>query len=300
MLQFGNILRKCNFLKFSFISRKYLSFGDQVEEYKHNGVACLRGCFSQRWVIAVQQGIGKVLNNPSKYSEKITSDNGKGVYFNDYLQWRNINEFQKFIKDSPAPKIAAMFLQEEEVAFYHEHTFVKESFNESVTPWHHDQSYYPIDGWQNCSLWMPVTPVEAGSIQFIKGSHKWGKWFAPRYFETTENYVVEKEGIERHYETVPEINEQEHELLSWNMEPGDCLVFHMRVIHGSYAKTATSTSRQTLVTRWLGKDATLAKRPWRTSPPVQPNDITFGDLVKNSQDFPVYSVLNGKYINGFQ
>ena len=73
----------------------------------------------------------------------------------------------------------------------------------------------------------------------------------------------------------------------------------MRVIHGSYAKTATSTSRQTLVTRWLGEDATLATRPWKTSPPVQPNDITFGDLVKNSKDFPVYSVLNGKYINGF-
>jgi hypothetical protein len=72
----------------------------------------------------------------------------------------------------------------------------------------------------------------------------------------------------------------------------------MRVVHGSYGTTA-STSRQTLVTRWLGNDATLAKRPWKTSPPVQPSDITFGDLVKNSQDFPVYSVLKGKYINSF-
>ena len=113
MLLGRKILRKSKILEFSFVSRRYLSFEDQVEEYKQNGVVCLRGCFSRQWVNAVKLGIEKVFNNPSKYSQTITSDNGKGVYFNDYLQWRNINEFQKFIKDSPAPKIAAMFLQEE-------------------------------------------------------------------------------------------------------------------------------------------------------------------------------------------
>jgi hypothetical protein len=65
---------------------------------------------------------------------------------------------------------------------------------------------------------MPVTPVEAKTMQFIKGSHKWGKWFAPRYFQTAENYNIEKDGIERHYETVPEINEEQHEIVSWQME----------------------------------------------------------------------------------
>jgi hypothetical protein len=67
---------------------------------------------------------------------------------------------------------------------------------------------------------MPVTPVEGRCMQFIKGSHKWGKWFSPRYFDMTGNYVVEKEGIERRYETVPEIKEEEHEVLSWDMEVG--------------------------------------------------------------------------------
>ena len=71
----------------------------------------------------------------------------------------------------------------------------------------------------------------------------------------------------------------------------------MRAVHGSY-DTTSSASRQTLVTRWLGGDATLARRPWKTSPPVRPSDITFGDLVKNSRDFPVYSVSKRQYISG--
>ena len=68
---------------------------------------------------------------------------------------------------------------------------------------------------------MPVTSVGARSgLKFIKGSHKWGKWFAPRYFKTAENYVVENESEDRIYETMPEINEDsdEYEILSWDME----------------------------------------------------------------------------------
>jgi hypothetical protein len=74
----------------------------------------------------------------------------------------------------------------------------------------------------------------------------------------------------------------------------------MRAVHGNYTTNTSGTSRQTLVTRWLGSDATLARRPWKTSPPVRPSDITFGDLVKNSQDFPVYSRVNKRYVDGFQ
>jgi len=32
------------------------------------------------------------------------------------------------------------------VKFYHEHVLNKEPGTEKPTPWHHDQSYYPING----------------------------------------------------------------------------------------------------------------------------------------------------------
>ena len=71
----------------------------------------------------------------------------------------------------------------------------------------------------------------------------------------------------------------------------------MRTVHGSL-QTMSTTTRKTLVTRWLGHDATLARRPWKTSPPVRPNDITFGDFIKNSQEVPVYSIKKKRYIKG--
>ena len=34
----------------------------------------------------------------------------------------------------------------------HEHVFVKEPATEDKTPWHHDQPYYCVDGFDTCSL----------------------------------------------------------------------------------------------------------------------------------------------------
>ena len=36
---------------------------------------------------------------------------------------------------------------------------VKEPGTAASTSWHHDQSYYPVDGDDVCSLWIPVDPV---------------------------------------------------------------------------------------------------------------------------------------------
>ena len=32
--------------------------------------------------------------------------------------------------------------------FYHEHVLNKEPGTEKETPWHHDQAYYPVDGFK--------------------------------------------------------------------------------------------------------------------------------------------------------
>ena len=61
--------------------------------------------------------------------------------------------------------------------FYHEHVLTKEAGTSKATPWHHDQSYYPVDGNQIVSLWIPVDFVGMESaIRFVKGSHSWNKY----------------------------------------------------------------------------------------------------------------------------
>ena len=41
---------------------------------------------------------------------------------------------------------------------------------------------------------MPVDPVSIeSSVKFVKGSHRWGKWFHPRKFASENNYTIESQ-----------------------------------------------------------------------------------------------------------
>ena len=49
---------------------------------------------------------------------------------------------------------------------------VKEPGTAARTPWHHDQSYYPVDGDDLCSLWIPVDPVRCKVIEQISNDQQ--------------------------------------------------------------------------------------------------------------------------------
>ena len=67
--------------------------------------------------------------------------------------------------------------------------------------------------------------------EFIAGSHSSGTLYYPRLFIDQSNYAEGAEG----FESVPDIdaNRQDYDVLSWELAPGDCIVFHMRTIHGA-------------------------------------------------------------------
>ncbi|XP_002738455.1 uncharacterized protein LOC100372635 [Saccoglossus kowalevskii] len=246
---------------------------DNIREFQQNGAICLRGVFDDQWIELVKRGIEKNLADPSpEYSENLKGDKGPGSYFNDYCNWERFDEFKQFVFESPAAGIVGKLMNAKEVVFYHDHVLTKEPGTFKITPWHHDQSYYPIDGWKACSIWMPVDPVSMDtSIQYVSGSHRWGKWFHPRKFATLLNYDKISDYLEgRKYEQMPDIDNEidKYEILKWEMKPGDCVVFHMLAVHGAPANTSLNTPRRVLATRWLGEDAVMATRPWKPSPPI--------------------------------
>ena len=155
---------------------------------------------------------------------------------------------------------------------FHEHTLVKERDTHEVTPWHHDEPYYCIDGAANVSLWVPLDPVpQAAGVEFIVGSHLWGRRFVPRKFVDQTAYVDGTDG----FELVPDIESvrDQHEIVSFDMQPGDVLAFHYRTLHSAPGTAGRTTTRRRAVSfRYLGSDARFATRPWLHSPPYESID----------------------------
>ena len=163
---------------------------------------------------------------------------------------------------------------------------MKERDTSEVTPWHHDEPYYCVDGASNVSLWVSLDPVprQAG-VEFIVGSHLWGRRFVPRKFVDQTSYVDDANG----FELVPDIDpvRDQHEVVSFDVEPGDVIAFHYRTLHGAPGTAGRMTDRRRAVSfRYLGSDARFATRPWLHSPPYDP--ITPGEPLDDER-FPLVS-----------
>ena len=58
------------------------------------------------------------------------------------------------------------------------------------------------------------------TIQFVKGSHRWGRWFCPRKFATNKNYLQETDYTGHIFEDIPDIdgNISDYEILKLDVQ----------------------------------------------------------------------------------
>ena len=243
--------------------------GDElVEAFKRDGAVCLYGAFDVSWLEVLSRGIEKNLADLGPGSCRYTKDGAPGNFVDDYCNWQRFDEYRDFIFDSGVGEVAARLMESKTARLFHEHVLVKEPGTQEVSPWHQDLPYYCVDGEQLVSVWTPLDPVpQFASPEFVAGSHRWGRLFAPRKFVDHRAY----EGALESFEPVPDIEAErdQHQILSWGLEPGDCIVFHMRTLHGAPGTASLKTRRRGFSTRWLGDDAVFATRPFKTSPPFE-------------------------------
>ncbi len=243
-----------------------------ISEFQQNGAVCLRGVLGD-WVEALKQGITRNMEDPGPFVRDY--DDGKGGrFFGDFCNWHRIEEYHQFLFESPAAGIAGELMGSDSVRLFHEHVLVKEPGTEMPTPWHHDQPYYCVDGKQNVSLWMPLDPVsEEVTIEFVKGSHRWDRWFRPERFDKSALYENDSQ------EKLPDIeaNREQYEIIRWAMEPGDIVAFHYLTLHSAPATTQSTLRRRAFSSRWVGDDATFAVRAGKTSPPFPDCRLSHGD-----------------------
>ncbi len=259
---------------------------EQIEAFDRDGAICLRGIFDRNWLDMLADGVEQNFKDPGPDSTFYTPEGGKGAFYDDYCNWRRIPEYERFVSASPAAEIAGTLMRSKTARIYHEHVLVKEPGTAEVTPWHHDQPYYGLDGNQVCSIWLPLDPVpKAACPEFVAGSHRTGTMYYPRFFLNHQSYADGHEG----FETVPDVDALRGELdiLSWDLALGDCIVFHMRTLHGAPGTTGLKSRRRGFSTRWMGDDAVFAERPWKTSPPFPGVALQKGDPMTHSE-FPVF------------
>ncbi len=255
---------------------------DRLQEFDRLGATVLRGVFAD-WVDTLRAGVAANMADPDPTARIYKSEDGSGEFFIDYCNWARIPDYRDFIFNSPAAEIGAQLMQSQLVQLFHEHVLVKAAASPFPTPWHQDAPYYCVQGPKTLSLWIPLDEVpRATTLEFIAGSHKWGKSYRPQRFDGTP--LNADDGLEE----LPDIEADRaaFDIIGWAVSPGDAIAFDYRTVHGAPANP-NGDQRRAFSLRLVGDDARFARRPGlTTSPPFPKVTLQDGDRLRG-EDFPI-------------
>jgi ectoine hydroxylase-related dioxygenase (phytanoyl-CoA dioxygenase family) len=262
----------------------------ELDAYHRDGAAVVRGVVPSDWIERMRAAIDDVLQAPSPLGYEYTAAGAPGRYYGDFFLWRERAEFRAFMAESPLPELAARVMSSRRVRFFYDQLLVKEPGTAEETPWHHDLPYWPLRGEQILSIWVPFDAVsrETGAVTYIRGSHRWGKLFAPAAFSGDSGFasVYEKAGLE----PLPDIASQIdcYELLCWDLEPGDVLLHHPLTLHHASGNASADRRRRGLALRYIGDDAVFDARPGtflespRIRDSIPPLALRDGDAIRGA------------------
>ena len=166
--------------------------------------------------------------------------------------------YQALLRGSPLAELVVGIWDEPQIWFMYEQVFLKEGGENRRTPWHQDAPYLSVEGDHLAVVWISFDHVDkADSLEFVRGSHR-STLYNTSAFDASDETAPIYEGLPR----LPDIeaDRSRFDIISWEVNPGDVLVFHPAMLHGG-APTHAGVRRRTLTLRFFGRDAVYVSRP---------------------------------------
>lgn len=240
---------------------------DEISTFQREGVVMLPGLFDTDWIELLDKGLASNCAHPTHRARVWDRDAEGRTMFWDSQAWQSIDEYQQFVFSSPAAQIAGRLMQCADVNFYFDAVFVRSPGNQFSTPWHQDEPYWSVEGYDTCTLWMPLVPVkQENALAYVPGSHRLDSVFYQYNFgelNPDNKATVDQVDFSGIAETeLPDIdaNPEKYGVVSWDMQPGDCVAFNSRILHGGSGKLEKNTDLRVFTSKWLGDDVRIKFR----------------------------------------
>ena len=240
---------------------------DEVGTYHRDGVLLLSGMFDKDWIKLLNKGIDTNIKTPTRGSRIWYKDTSGRSMFYDHTAWQGIEEYRKFIFNSPAAQICGQLMRSTTINFFFDSVFVRSTGTQFETPWHQDEPYWSVEGYDACSIWMPLGPVkQKNALSFVPGSHRLKTVF--KQYNFGDLNPVRKKNVDQvdfsdiAEQEFPDINADPKRfgVVSWDMQPGDCIAFNGRTMHGGSGKLDDDCELRVFTTKWVGDDVRIKFR----------------------------------------
>ena len=232
----------------------------QRQAFERDGVIKVEGTFGSEWLNLAIEGIEQNRAQPGPFFRDQTRPGDPARYVFDYWSWTGSPALTRFVHESPARTLAAELLGTDTVTLLMDNWFMNEAGATNAAPWHQDEPYFDYSG----RMLNVLISLDAGSndegLRFARGSHRWGKVFKAINFRDKVPFDGQDDcGLA----DIPDVD-AEAELISFATQPGDCLIFDLRMLHrGPSHGRPASALRRRLSLRFGAPDTVFEPRgPW--------------------------------------
>ena len=280
---------------------------DESAAFHRDGAVLIQGVLAPEWVEAVEKGLETVVAKPDVMSESL------GTLRVDQFPAARSPELLRIIEESPIAEVVGTALRSP-VRFYMDQSFVKPPGLFPPTPWHQDTCYYNVGGHDLIRAWVCCDAVPRNvSLEVVRGSHLWNVTYSPLAGRDPEGDPSAQAQLESTHAgepmlgadtyadwtywsgvkdkalpLVPDIEAQRdsYDILGWDYEPGDVILFHGHILHSALGNVESATPRRAHASLWAGRDAHYRHRIGQIIPDpiaLYPHKPETGQLLS---DFP--------------
>jgi len=248
---------------------------EESRAFHRDGAVLVKGVLPKEWVELLAKGLDLAIAEPDTLSESL------GTLRVDQFPAAKSPALRSIVDESPVAAVVGTALRST-VRFYMDQLFYKPKGRFLPTPWHQDTCYYNLGGHDLIRAWVSPDLVPRNvSLEVVRGSHLWNVTYSPlagrdpesdpeaqamldaavagRPMLTAESYEdwTYWSGVkDKSLPAVPDIetHRDSYDILGWDYEPGDVLLFHGHILHSALGDVDSARPRRAHASLWAGRD----------------------------------------------
>jgi ectoine hydroxylase-related dioxygenase (phytanoyl-CoA dioxygenase family) len=247
----------------------------EADAFHRDGAVLIKSVLAREWVDLVREGVDVCIQEPDVLSESL------GTLRVDQFPAARSPALRRIIDESPVAQIVGSALRSP-VRFYMDQLFYKPEGMFLPTPWHQDTCYYNLGGDDLIRAWVSCDPVPRNvSLEVVRGSHLWNVTYSPLAgrdpegdsqaqamldaaqadkpmlgVDSYDDWTYWSGVKDKSLPPVPDIesHRDSYDILGWDYEPGDVILFHGHVLHSALGGVVSQIPRRAHASLWAGPD----------------------------------------------